>query len=90
MRNIMYLNDGKVAKFFGAHPERGRLIPGGSVRKVTVGVRWSLPKLDYEPDDDVLVRPFMALICLGRGKWEVKVDPAFRELAMCWLMDKCQ
>ena len=89
MRNIMYLNDGKVCKYFGPHPERGRLLKG-KVKRVTVGVRWSLPKLAYEDDDDVLVSPTVALKCISRGKWEVKVDPAFRELAERWLMDKCQ
>ena len=86
---IMYLNDAKVIRHFGSHPERGRLIRG-KVKKVTVGVRWSLPKRDYEVDDDVLVRPTVALKCLGKGKWEVQVEAQYRQLAEQFLIDNCQ
>ena len=86
---LMYLNDAKVAKRFGTRPDLGKIIPGVGVKKVTVGVRWSLPKMDYEPDDDVVVRPRVALICKGKGKWEVLVEPQFREAAERYLMDFC-
>ena len=89
MTNIMYLDDRKVIRHFGAHPERGKFLPGNMWKRVTVGVRWSLPKLDWEPDNDVLVRPTIALICKGKGKWEVKVEPQFREQAEQFLMDHC-
>lgn len=90
MPNIMYLDDRKVIKFFGAHPERGRFISNTIVKRVTVGVRWSLPKKDWEPDDDVLVKPVVCLICKGKGKWEVKVEAAYRKIAEQFLMDHCQ
>lgn len=86
---ILHLNDGKVAKFFGPHPERGRVLPGAPKKRVTVGVRWSLPKMDYVPDDDVLVAPTVALKCLGRGKWEVKADREHLQRAVDWLVDRC-
>lgn len=85
---ILYLNDKKVAKHFGAYPERGRFIPS-TVKRVTVGVRWNLPKGCHEPDDDVLVRPVMALKCLGRGKWKLSVEPQFHEKAVSFLCDNC-
>ena len=88
MPNIMYLNDAKVIKHFGSHPERGRLIRG-KVKKVTVGVRWSLPKRDWEPDDDVDVHSVLALKCMGKGKWEVLVAEEHRSYAEWWLMDFC-
>ena len=89
MTNIMYLNDAKVVKFFGCRPELGRALSSVIVKRVTVGVRWSLPKLKYEPDDDVLVRPTVALKCLGKGKWEVHVEAQYRQLAEQFLIDNC-
>ena len=88
MPKIMYLDDSKVFKRFGSHPERGRLIRG-KVKKVTVGVRWSLPKCDYEVDDDVDVHPTIALRCVGKGKWEVLVAEEYRQYAETWLVDNC-
>ena len=86
---ILYLNDAKVCHFFGKHPELGRSLPGNIRKRVTVGVRWSLPKKDYEPDDDVLVKPTVALKCVGRGKWEVKVEPQYSARAIQFLVDNC-
>ena len=86
---ILYLNDKKVCRYFGAHPERGRPLPGNRRKRVTVGVKWSLPKKDYLPDDDVLVRPTVALKCLGKGKWEILVEATYRDRAIDWLVDNC-
>lgn len=84
----MYLNDKKVAKHFGAHPERGRRI-SGVFKRVTVGVRWSLPKKDYVPDDNVLVNPVLALKCIRRGYWEVTVEKQFAAVAEKFLTENC-
>lgn len=86
---ILYLSDKKVAKIFGAHPERGRVLPIVMKKRVTVGVRWSLPKMDYEPDDDVMVQPRIALQCVGKGKWKVIAAPEYLERAVNWLVDRC-
>jgi hypothetical protein len=87
---IMYLNDVKVARCFGSRPDLGRVIGGMSPSKrVTVGVRWSLPRKVYEPDDNVIVRCAVALICKGKGKWEVKCDPRHTEFVREYLMGRC-
>lgn len=86
---VMYLNDAKVARHFGVRPHLGRRLPH-KLKRVTVGVRWSLPKRDYVPDDNVLVAPTVALQCLGRGKWRVSVADEYRAYAVNWLADNCQ
>lgn len=85
---IIYLNDVKVSRRFGKRPDLG--IPlKGIVKRVTVGVRWSLPRGKYEPDDDVLVNPTIALRSLGRGKWKLLVEPAYQRQAEQWLLENC-
>lgn len=84
----LYLNDAKVIKRFGPHPERGVKIPG-TLKKVTVGFRWSLPHRDYIPDDDVLVQPCMRLQCLKKGKWLISVEASYAEKAQKYLLDNC-
>lgn len=83
---IIYLNDKKVAKRIGAHPERGFALKG-ITKRVTVGVKWSLPKRDHIPDDNVLVNPVVTLNPLGRGKWRVTVEAAYRQAAERYLLD---
>ena len=85
----MKLIDRLVAKRFGPHPERGVKIPLAPKKRVTVGVRWCLPKRDFEPDDDVLVSPHVVLRCLGRHKWQVSVDPAYKVRIMMHLLQYC-
>ncbi len=92
------LYHGKVAKHFGAHPERGRPIPPILMKrdKVTVGVRWSLPKRDYVPDDNVLVRPVVALKFKSGSHarawswWEVHCEPIYWPQVEMWLIDHCR
>lgn len=83
----LHLDDGKVAKRFGRHPELGKLLPNKT--KVTVGVRWSLPLKDYEPDDDVLVSHTMALTPIKKGLWRVSVHKKLAGQATRWLLDYC-
>lgn len=84
----MYLDDRKVLKQFGQRPWIGKRLLG-KVKKVTVGVRWSLPKKDYVPDDDVLVQPTVALTAIAKGKWRVTVEEKYREEAERFLMANC-
>ena len=87
---IMYLDDAKVIRHFGARPEIGKLMSCLPKKRVSVRIKWSLTKLDYVVDDDVLVRPTVALKCLGKGKWEVLVAEEHRSYAELWLLDNCQ
>lgn len=89
LAGMIQLNDAKVARYFGSHPERGRRMPHLGKVKVAVGVRWSLPKQDYVVDDNVLVTPCVALICAKRGHWHVKCEPQYRERVLKWLKEKC-
>lgn len=58
---VMYLSDAKVAKRFGPKPHLGRALPCLPKKRVTVGMRWNLPRKQFEPDDDVYVKPTVAL-----------------------------
>lgn len=84
----MALSDKRVIKEFGPHPERGVKMKGRKI-KVTVGVRWSLPRKCYEPDDNVLVSPTFALKAVGKNHWVVTVNKAYREEVQRYLMDTC-
>lgn len=86
---VMYLSPLKVARRFGAHPERGHKIQYASKKRVTVGVRWCLPKKDYEPDDDVLVAPHVALRCVGKDTWLVSCEKRYRPMVTQYLTDHC-
>ena len=101
---IMYLNDAKVARRFGSYPERGISLKGTS-KKVTVGVKFNLfkcvcwraginnpacPRPCILPDDNVVVTPRIALICVSKGKWKVLVEPVFREQAEQFLIEHCK
>lgn len=84
----MYLNDSKVIKHFGKRPDLGKPIKGFT-KKVTVGVKWDLPRACYRPDDNVLVTPTVALKCIRRGYWEVLVADEYRNHVERWLLDFC-
>lgn len=96
-RFLMVLDNAKVAKHFGNHPELGKPLPHLAKKKVTVGVRWSLPRKKYEPDDDVHVTPCVALDKLFGSSptktntrfWLVKCDPKYRYEVELWLLDHC-
>ena len=83
---IYHLNDKKVVRRFGSHPERGIPLKGIS-KRVTVGVRWSLPRRKYEPDTDVLVNPIIALHSAGKGKWKLICEPAYHRQAEQFLLE---
>ena len=96
VRFVRYLDDRKVAKRFGSHPERGKAIPMVASKRVTVGVRWNLGlrdkdgnQGDYEPDDSVLVRPRVVLECLGKGRWQVIVEKHYANAVDNYLMQFC-
>lgn len=87
---LMHLNPVKVAKHFGKRPDLGKALPHLQKEKVTVGVKWSLPKKRYEPDRDVLVTPCVTLKELGPGAYSVNVLSRCRQAVELWLMDNCQ
>jgi hypothetical protein len=79
----MELNDGRVAHFFGAHPERGRLLPGVKLRS-TAGIGWQNfgRKLDRV---EVSVSPVVCLRFIKKGVWEVTVAKPYEGMAKEWL-----
>ena len=86
----LHLDDTKVLKRFGTRPDLGRVIGGASpTKRVTVGVRYNLPKQCHEPDDNVLVRCTVALKCLGKGKWQAICQESHRDYVEWWLMVHC-
>lgn len=86
----IWLNDIKVYKRFGRKPELGRPLPFLPKKKVTVGVRWSLPRKDYVPDTDVLVTPSVALKRLSKDFWEVQCDAAHWPKVQNYLCEVCR
>lgn len=87
---LLHLDDGKVAKAFGKHPELGRPFKWLGLSKVTCGVKWSLPKRDYVPDTEVMVAPCVALMPVKRGLWEVICAEEHRRDVESWLVDHCR
>lgn len=86
----MKLDTKKVSRRFGAHPERGHTIPQVQKKRVTVGVKWSLPKKDHVPDDDVLVAPHVVLRPLyQKGWWEISCEKRYRNHVTTFLLDYC-
>lgn len=83
----LWLDNAKVARLFGSRPERGHPMRLLGIKKVTVGVRWSLPHKDYVPDDDVLVVPAIALKNIYQNFWQVLVADEYRIVAEQWLLD---
>lgn len=85
---VMYLDDGRVAKRFGPRPHLGCKLPFAG-KQVTVGIKWSLPKKDFIPDEKVMVQPAVTLKCLKRGKWLVTVEETYRQRTVDFLFDNC-
>ena len=85
----MVLNPKKVAKHFGSHPELGKPIKMWRPRRVTVGVKWSLPKRDHVPDDDVLVYPVVVVKPIERPYWNVSVHPDYKSQCEEWMFTHC-
>jgi hypothetical protein len=64
-------------------------------KRVTVGVRYSLPKKDYVPDDNVWVQPHVALKFLkrypeGLSKWRVIAPAEHMTKVVEWLLTACK
>ncbi len=92
---LMRLNDKKVFRHFGRNPEKGKPLNFLPEVKVTVGVKYSLPKKDYVPDKDVLVAPCVKLRPMEKGRilnrqWEVTVLERCRPAVELWLQQNCQ
>jgi hypothetical protein len=95
---LMKLNNKKVYRHFGAHPERGKPMNLLPKQQVTVGVKWSLPRKQYIADRDVLVSPCVTMKRITVGSfdgtgnshmWEVNVSRKCRAAVETWLMDHC-
>jgi hypothetical protein len=91
----MRLNDKKVYRHFGKNPEKGKPLSFLPKEKVTVGVKYSLPKKDYVPDKDVLVAPCVRLKPMVKGPilervWEITVLERCRPAVELWLMQNCR
>ena len=92
---LMKLDNKKVYRAFGPHPERGKPMNFLQKQQVTVGVKWSLPRGQYIADRDVLVSPCVMLKRVtigGAGNshvWEVNVSRKCRAAVESWLMDHC-
>jgi hypothetical protein len=85
----MYLSNTKVIRRFGQNPERGHIIQYAAKKRVTVGVKWSLPHKDYIPDDDVLVAPHVTLKNVGGGRWRIRCESKYADMVQRYLMDHC-
>jgi hypothetical protein len=85
---FMRLNPKKVHRQFGAHPEKGKPLNFLPKEKVTVGVKFSLPKKAWVPDNNVLVAPSVALKKRG-DLWEVTVMERCRDRVEAWLQQNC-
>jgi hypothetical protein len=85
---FMRLNPKKVYRHFGAHPERGKPLNFLPKERVTVGVKFSLPKKAWVPDNNVLVAPSVALKKRG-DLWEVTVMERCRDRVEAWLQQNC-
>lgn len=83
----MHLIDAKVVKVFGTKPWLGRRLP--HLKRVTCGVKWSLPKRDFIPDEDVMVHPTVKLDPVRRGFWRVTVAKKYKQEAELFLIDSC-
>lgn len=90
VRWSMRLDDLKVYRRFGPHPERGKPLPFLGKEKVTVGMKFSLPKRAYVPDKDVLVSPCVTLKRQSQGLWQVEVLARCQHTVEEWLIANCQ
>lgn len=90
MAHHLELNAKKIIRHFGLHPERGKALPCLPKKRVTVGMRWSLPKLDYVPDDDVRVNRMVALQHVRGSTWRVLCEEAYWPAVMTWLLEYCR
>lgn len=86
----MMLDDGLVAKKLGTSLDRGVPIPGTLKRRVTAGVKWSLPKRAYVPDDNVMVHDMMLLHPITKGMWRIECPENRIRQVELYLMDNCQ
>ncbi len=102
-KHQIFLSDALVYKRFGRDPSRGKILPIMPTMRVTAGTKWSLPHKARIPDNDVLVRPTVALHKMpGRIKtkmtngkpemslWVADVDERWWPRVSEWLTDYCR
>jgi hypothetical protein len=98
---VIELNNAKVFKFFGAHPERGRLMKNFTTMSKTAGMMVKnkvilnkagvvVKYLGYEwRPNPIQVWPVLALKNVGANRWEVFVQAEYLPQALRWLHDFC-
>lgn len=83
--------DEQIIHQFGPHPELGVRLPGGYIPKikVTAGLKWSLPKRDYVPDENVMVDPMIKLTpnLTLQNCWTVTCPTRFKHIVAGWFVD---
>lgn len=86
----MYLNPRKVVKRFGSNIGKGVRIAGLPKKRVTVGVKWSLPKRQHIPDDDVHVDPMVLIKPTPvKGHFLITCEARHRPAVSSFLADHC-
>ncbi len=82
------LDDAKVVKRYGKNLAIG--IPlRGHTKRVTAGLKWSLPKKGYVPDEDTTVLHHFTMRKLKGPYWEVAVNHRFKDEVTRCLIDTC-
>jgi len=86
----LYLDDRKVFRWFGRHPERGKPLPG-LTKSTHAGMRHKQMfgrDLGWVPNE-ITVNIVVSLKLIRPGYYDVHVDERYRQLVEFWLLDKC-
>jgi hypothetical protein len=89
VRMNLFLRDQLVLKHFGKRPYLGKPLSHLPKKRVTVGVKWSLPKQSWVPDTDVLVSPTVALKKINTDFWEATCEACYWNEVHAWLIENC-
>ncbi len=86
---LLKLDDGKVVKRFGVHPERGKPFPWLPPRAVKMQAISDHPMVSVD-EDRISVAPCVALVPHGHRMWEVQCEAQYRQRIETWLLDYCR
>lgn len=89
MTHCMTLNNNKVFRQFGRRPLQGKPMTWLPQKRVTVGLKWSLTKKAYVPDDNVWVYRTVALKPISGSRWQVLCEEEFWPAIQQWLRQNC-
>jgi hypothetical protein len=81
---FMELNDAKVLKRFGKHPERGKLLRGHTTR-----VKRPRQRFERVSDAYDLRQPMLQLKLIRKGWWLCCIDQRYAKDARYWLNKFC-